>query len=364
MEDIPEDISSYLRSVEPDKSWVLKDTVVQTFENVEKKIKSDSIQATKSLDKILSNIDDVSANTVETTRLIEGWNEDRISFSMISMMVYVIDKFGYNEKKYKSLADSLLIAGVLADIQNDLPYHNNLHYKKVVLHALRMITAHNHLFKDTGNILDHSAIAQLIIGACIHDLGHEGKSNIIDRKYHMAMTEKKSFDLAYPYLKSTGLDDDMLSDIRVMLITTDVSPFGDPISPVNQARSAYEYHFGMDSSDDLELADELGVLKEDDKLCLLCVMLHEADIMNSAGVDYDITCSESVSVSKEMGESGAYPENTLLFLDKICNNNMLSDSARFLADGNLIAIKSRVMDDFKNGNKPYSVNSIAKAVNS
>ena len=194
----------------------------------------------------------------------------------------------------------------------------------------------------------------LLAAAAIHDIGHKGESNIIDRKYYSGKTELRSFDYAYPYLKAAGFYKSMLEDIRIMLHTTDASPFGDPISPSNQMRAAYEYHYGTsDSEEDLVLSDDLKILESREKLCLMCLILHEADIMNSSGVSYDVTKRESVSIAREIGMSNAMPEDTLLFLTLICGRGMVSDAAKFLAGTNFSNIYDDVLQDFRNGNKPY-----------
>ena len=354
--DIPKEVIRHLEAIEPEQSWTQQGVVVQTVKDIERSFDSDRDLASKSLDIILSLTDGVCANTQKTLDLLTSWQDGSVQFSTTSMMAYVIEKFDFDEAAHKIHINALLIAAILADLRNDLPYHNTLHYRKVLLHTVRLIAVHNHLFKGSDKrTLDHDAMTKLMISACIHDLGHAGTGNIIERKYQMAMTEQRSFDLAYPYLAATGLSEDILADIRIMLITTDVSPLGDPISPMQQARAAYKLHFGMNKDDDDEplYSQPLEILKEDERLCLLCVLLHEADIMNSAGVDYEITRKESVAINQEMGESLALPEDTLLFLNKICGDGFLSDAARYLADGNLIRIKARVMDDYKNGNNSY-----------
>ncbi len=352
---VPADVFYYIRTLAPETSWAFYDKFLKTRDKVLQTFPQDCIKVTKALDNIFSSFDDVSQNTEKTASLITAWHDGKNCFSTTSLVAYAISKLDPENKLSAEQKDAMFVAGVLADIPNDLPYHNSLHYRKVLLHVIRMIVAHNYIFDGSENVLNLNSIVKLVIAACIHDLGHQGSSNIIDRKYHMAMTEKRSFSMAEPYLKSAGLADDILSDIRTMIITTDVSPFGDPISPVNQMRSAYEYHFGMGAEeDDLEFSDELKPLIENDRLCLLCMMLHEADIMNSAGISYDMMRTESVAISKEAGEDRAYPEDALLFLNKICKNVMLSDAASYLADANLDVILNTVMKDYKDGNKTYS----------
>ncbi len=358
-------VSSGVDKIRIDDIWISQKELSDIIQQVSKCLESDYKLAMDKLEYIFSARFDAEFLTRETYKLISDWHNGENLFHITSMIFVALEQFGFSsdlEGKIEDnpLARAMLVAGILAEVPHDLPYHNNLHFQKVLLHVMRMVAVHNNLYKDTAHCLDKNDIAKLIIAACIHDIGHDGKSNIVDHKYHLAMIEQRSFSYAYPFLESVGLDGAFLSDIKIMLMTTDISPIGDPISPVKQLRRAYEYHFGMgeeeaenEEGDESELSEELSVLLENSHLCLLSVMLQEADIMNSAGVSYDITCYESIAVSKEIGRSRALPEDTLLFLNTICNGRMLSDAARFLADDNLEKIIGQVLEDYRNGNKPY-----------
>ncbi len=350
--------------------WISQEELSATIQRVSKRLENDYALAKARLAYIFSKDLDVQHFTAETCKLIHDWHEGEDLFHITSMVLIALEQFGFStlvngeievsDPASEPLVRAMLVASILAEVPNNLPYHNNLHFQKVLLHVIRMVAAHNNnLYKDTGHSLDKKDIAKLIIAACIHDIGHEGKGNIIDHKYHLAKIELRSYAYAYPFMRAVRLDDEFLSDIEVMLMTTDISPIGDPISPINQLRKAYEHHFGMDEEsaeseeDEAALSEELSVLLENSHLCLLSVMLQEADIMNSAGVHYDITRYESIAVSKEIGLSQSLPEDTLLFLKTICNGRMLSDAARFLAEDNLEAIIGRVLKDYHSGNNPY-----------
>ena len=353
IKELSKNVFEILRSISPDNSWVSQGMLIDAVEKVQTNFDKCACQATKALDDIFSSSCDVVQSTTKTSQLIKSWHDGDQEFCALSIISYLIGYFDFDPEQHKELILLMFISSVLAEVDNDLPYHNNLHFRKVLLHAARMADTHNKLFKNSIGTLSHQDIAKLIVSACIHDLGHDGSSNIVDRKYIMARIEKLSFGYALPFLEKSQVSTEILDDICIMLIGTDTAPFGDPISPSNQIKVAYEYHYGIQGQGGLHLSKELSVLEDNDRLSLLCVMLHEADIMNSAGVDYDITCYESVSVSKEFGESGAYPEDTLLFLDKICNGGFCSDAGSFLADDNLALIKDKIMKDFKSGNSSY-----------
>lgn len=353
-------IKECLKSISASNDWVGSDALLVTFEDISQKFDDHYRRALTDLEYIFSDHTDAVYQTEQTVLLLERWGNSDDPVSTFSVVAAALTHFDFSvvqDGQGDNYVFPTLMAAMLADVPNILEYHNNMHFRKVVLHTVRMIVAHNNIWPSGQSYLDKSKISLLIAAAAIHDLGHEGDGNIIDRKYHMAQVERRSHALAYPYLKKAGFSENTLCDLNVMLATTDVSPFGDPISPASQVRRAYEFHYGSaDNMDDpaaLMLSDDLAILEERSVLCLMCLILHEADIMNSAAVDYDITCGESISVSRELGLSHALPEGTLLFLERICSGQMLSDAARYLGSANLARILERVMEDYKNGNKSY-----------
>lgn len=334
--------------------WADRDTVLGTLNSLKEALPERYLTVNKAMQYIFTPDLSVDENTRNSVDLIQKWHAAEEDSCVAAILCSAMTQFDFRVGEDDDLIRGILFSSILAEVPNALLYHNNLHFRKVVLHVVRMIVAHNAMFEGTNHSLDKSQVTALLIAAAIHDLGHQGKGNITNRKYEMAKTEKRSFELAAPYLREAGISEELLCDIRTMLIGTDVSPFGDPISPANQVRAAYEYHYGTAEDDEaLELCEDLIVLESNADLCMMCLMLHEADIMNSAGLSYEITCQESIFVSKEIGRPHASPEDTLLFLEKICCGEMLSDSARFLASDNLQKILTRVMQDFKDGNVSY-----------
>lgn len=351
------DIKKYLNSIPASDDWVDADTLLETLDDVSQKFDAHYQRALEDLEYIFSDNTEAIYQTEQTVLLLDRWAKSDDPVSICSVVAAALNHFNFSAEQDGNDILSTLMAAVLADVPNVLDYHNNMHFRKVVLHTIRLVVAHNNIWPSGQNYLNKSKVSLLIAAAAIHDLGHRGDGNIIDRKYHMAQVERRSYDLVYPYLDAAGFSEGTLSDMKVMLTTTDVSPFGDPISPASQMRRAYEFHYGsadhMGDKAALMLSDDLNVLADRSILCLMCLILHEADIMNSAAVDYDITCGESISVSRELGLSHALPEGTLLFLERICAGHMLSDSARYLGAANLAKILERVMKDYKDGNKSY-----------
>lgn len=296
--------------------------------------------------------DNIIYQTEQAVNLITSSGES--GFSILDLCSEALKFFDFEDERDQKLNMAVFTAAALSDVPNGLSYHNNFHFFKVVLHVVRMISAHNFIFEGGKHALNKEDVAQLLIAACIHDLGHNGKGNIIDRKYSMAATEMRSYGYALPFLEKCNLDKVFLEDIKFLLFCTDASPFGDPISPSMQLRRSYNYHFGdEDMSDDLMLSSELSVLENREDLVLKCMLLHEADLMNSLGVSYDLTVAESIAVSCEIGTDPT-PEGTLLFFEKNCENDFFSDSGRFLGQENFRRIRLQVLKDYNAGNKPYS----------
>lgn len=243
------------------------------------------------------------------------------------------------------------VASLLSDISSneDVEYHNGLHFMRVVTHSIRLISTHNFLEQPK---LDKSETTKLIIAACIHDLGHDGTGNIVDGIYHMARTELESFNLAKPFLEKSGLSKSDLDDIKVMLFTTDVTMFPEVTSPLDYLQAAYTLHLSGKKSD-IEFIPMLSALENRKDLCLLSMLLHEADIMNSAGVSYEITREESIKVSQEVGRHDSLPEHTMMFLEKICHGSFLTNAAKHLGNKNLKSIMRQVSEDHENGNASY-----------
>lgn len=298
-------------------------------------------------------LEDNNFQSEQVQNIILKWHESDADIRVLDVCESFLSELGFDDQSHEVLNKAVFVAAALADVPNKLSYHNNLHFCKVVLHVARMISAHNFIFQDSDHALSKKDSAALLVAACIHDIGHDGSGNIVDRKYIKAKTELESYSYALPYLKVCDLGDDVLEELKLMLMCTDASPFGDPISPSSQLRRAYFYHFGEEDFVDLDLDDDFSVLEEDDILTLKCMLLHEADIMNSVGVSYDTTIYESLAVSDEIGVK-ATPEGTLLFFEKTCQNDLFTDSGRYLGQENFHRIRSRILDDYDKGNKVYS----------
>ncbi len=294
------------------------------------------------------------SQTAHNFEVIRQWHYAGSAPSLMAMCVCAFEHFDLNVPK--RFRQAVFMAALLGEVENTNPYHNNLHFKKVLLQTVRMIAAHNEIFKETSQELADGSIALLLLTACIHDLGHDGKGNVVQGSFFQGRLEGRSFEFAKPYFEACGMDhSQFLDDVRTMLLGTDTTPMGEPSSPVNQMKAAYRYHYMGEKNKvyTLNLDLELQALEGDKRLALLSLILHEADIATSAGLDYRITKFETKSLMQEAGREEAYPEQVLDFLNHVCNRAFLSHAGQRLYAANMARIYVLAEDDVRGGNLPF-----------
>lgn len=300
--------------------------------------------------KVSEKLENQTRNTIE---LFRQFTVSGACPSLTALCVFAMDHFDVRDPVLKQM---VLAASVMGEVENEQPYHSNMHYRKVTFQIMRMIAVYNDIYEGTARVFDNKKIATLLATACIHDFGHDGKGNTVKGVYIPHRLEQNSFDLAAPVFNALGYEDAKdLNMIRVMLLCTDVTPFKDPGNAVNQAKSAYRYHFlgGRTHWDGLNLDKELSIMEDCPACAAMALMLHEADIATSAGLHYDITKYETGLLMNEISDGVARPENVINFLNDICNRQMLSEVGQQLFAANLVRIYALAEEDYKAGNEPY-----------
>ena len=294
---------------------------------------------------------DEMAKDVET--LYKQWNIDKNPPSLLSMCLFLIENMSI--KPDKDDIGMVMMSAMLGQVQNDTPYHSDMHFRKVLSQTMRMIAAHNNIFGGTDRELNVKQICRLISAACIHDLGHDGQGNVIKGIHIEGRAERYSFGLAEPYLKAIGCDKETLNALLTMILTTDVAPLNDPANPMMQMKAAYRYHFMGEnkSTHTLNLSKNLKVLEKDAELATMCLILHEADIATSAAITYEITKYETALLMEEYREEPAYPDQVIDFLNQICQRRFLSDVGQKLYAANMGRIYALAEKDMKDGNDAY-----------
>lgn len=245
-----------------------------------------------------------------------------------------------------AMRQALKVAAVLGSVPNDLPYHNNRHYRNVMQQLLRLIRAHNQAPEAPFRALDEMQIVTLLIAVCIHDLGHDGAPDPA-RAAHL---EQQSVDLAAPFLRAFEISYEMLRDLEVIILCTHVAdpPIG--LSNASYLKAAILYHKGQGPLP--VLPPVLAPLVERADLAMMALLMHEADIAVSAGIDYAHTQQETILLARESGQKHVRPSQILAFLDRLCDGPWRSAASRALYDQNRAIIRTAVQADIRAGDQP------------
>lgn len=344
-----------LQAESPDALWVSHAHVLLTLDGLARDIDAQTAVAKDALAFVFDPGVEARANTAAALAFIDNYiDADEGKLSLPALCLGALSYFPELTARVE-LVYPVLAAAVLGEVPHDLAYHNNAHFKKVLLHVLRLIAVHNRLCAGMKNELSPTQISMLMACACAHDIGHEAKGNFNGQHHVTGAQELKSYGYAAPLLRDLGYSDAMCDDLRYMFLTTDVTPIDDPRSPSNQLRIAYEMHYGSSEyDDDFSLIADLKRLEENAQLCLLCMLMHEGDLMNSAGLSYETTISETLRLSHESTRISASPEDTYLFLKMVCHEEMVTDAAQFLGQDNMNDILHRVYQDIKSGVRSYA----------
>ena len=346
-------VAGILSAVRPGPEWVSRDVVHQTSRRAIEMFEEDVNDLERDAGFLFVDEADVADSDYRVVELIRRWHLSPRTPSLAAFCIFAIE--GLELDLSPDLNRGVLAAGLLGEIENNLPYHNTLHYKKVFLQLVRLIKAHNDIYKGTHQELNKQQIGLVLLAACIHDLGHDGKGNTIKGVFEQGRLERRALNLAQPYLELCGIKQNDLDALLVMLLCTDVSPLGDPANPASQMKSAYRYHYMGEKKkiEALNLDSELSVLEKDAPLAMMSLILHEADIGTSAGLAYNLTTYESALYKREMGEMQAFPRDVVGFLRDVCQRAMISDAGKKLFAANMARVLALAERDVADGNHAY-----------
>jgi len=285
--------------------------------------------------------------------LLREWIKGESVPSLAALSVFALERWGMQPDP--DLQNALMMAAVLGEVGNDLPYHSNMHYRKVLLQLVRLITAHNHVYADTRHAFSVHQVCLLLIAACIHDYGHDGKGNTVKGVFTQSRLELRSYRWAEPFLIAAGLQDkDDLQALKIMLLCTDVSPLGEPDNPMHQMKAAYRYHYhgGKSKTLTLGLDADLVPLENNAALTLMSLILHEADIATSAGLTYAVTKYETAILGQEFGKEIMRPSDCLDFLERVCDRQFLSHAGQELYSAQIARNCALAEEEVASGDAP------------
>ena len=332
--------------------WIEKTNVSEIIRRVSENIERDINDLEDNASFIFNTGQRVDSHTKTTISLFRDWAISGACPSLTALCYFAMDKFAITDEKLRNF---LTVASILGEIENPLPYHNNMHFRKVVFQCMRMVAVYNDIYAGTSRAFDEDSIALMLGTACIHDFGHDGKGYVMKGVYIPHRLELISYESVAPIFKKIDMSDDQLKLMKAMLVCTDVTPFNDPANGLNQAKSAYRYHFlgAKSKTVSLNLDDELTILEKSAEAAAMALMLHEADIGTSAGLHYDMTKYETCLLRMEIADGVAQPQNIINFLEDICNRQMLSEVGQQLFAANMARIYALAEQDAKNGNEPF-----------
>lgn len=332
-------------------AWPGKGVLQKTSDRITATLEKDIEILKRDMAFAFSVQNDLEDLTEQNINLLRKWHMGEDAPSLTALCIFAMDY--WRPDLSTGQVRAVLAASVLGEVESNLSYHSNMHFRKVLLQTIRMIAVHNNIYEGTARAFDGWQIGLLMLAACIHDLGHDGFGNTIKGEFQQGRLEQQSFELALPYLEASGMNDPAeLDAIKVMILCTDVTPLGDPASPANQMKAAYRYHFleQRKKLGSLNLDRSLSALERNPDLTMMALILHEADIATSAGLGYVVTAFETVLHGKEVGHKDSSPQDILDFLRDVCQRQMLSDAGQELYAGNMARIYALAEKDVKEGN--------------
>ncbi len=335
----------------PEGDFLTPDCLMSRFQELEGVFEKD-MHRMADVSELLFGAD-VAAYGERCTAVFSRWEEEGGAPTLTAMIAQAIHHFDLDP----SLASvqSAFAGAVLAEVPNDLQYHGNDHYRKVLFHSIRLVAAHNQV-APPGEQLSLHEIGLLLASACIHDLGHPGGDNAKDGVYTPGLMEQHSFDQARPYFEALGMSRDEMGEIETIVFCTDITFFAGDHSPCVRMKKIYKSMFWDDQSEDVSIMmmGKLRRYEDNPKLALMAMLLHEADVGTSAGLSYDRTVIETVAFLGERGISAAGPKVVLAFLRDQLGETLFTDAGRALFGPGMVRVIAQAEQDVLAGRETFS----------
>ena len=228
-----------IETTRPEEGFLDQDMLLSVYENVKASFEED-YQRVEKYGSVLfgEDVDDYGA---ETTKIFTDWEETDSGPSSTAMVAHAIEQFDLDVSK--SVVKAAFISSILAEYPNDLQYHGNEHYRKVLFHGIRMIQTHNNMFKDTNRAFTEPQISVLLAASCIHDLGHEGGDNLREGMYTPGKMEQRAFDIARPYYEAVDMPKDEMGETETIVFCTDITFFAGDNSPCIRMKKIFKHYF-------------------------------------------------------------------------------------------------------------------------
>lgn len=253
----------------------------------------------------------VSHNSKEVLKGVGGFlkavTTGEMAWPSLSAFVFFgVTKFGISLETAE--ARIALTSATLGEIPNDMLFHNNARYRKVLISTIRQISIHNNLYHDTEWELDPRDISMMMAAANIQDFMYTTVVN----GGHSLQFKEKSFEAAKPFLREAGADEGFLEDLETVVLSTRVNTLDQSDESFLQVKSAYRHYFNG-RGDKPELGYDFARLQDNPKLCLIAALCHEAALMPSLAFGHWQAKAELMALGEEADFSPS-PEMQIDFM--------------------------------------------------
>ena len=341
-----------IEAVHPE-AFIEPDMLMKRFEELRVCFEADYARVAEIYELLLG--EEIAAYGTRAAAVFSRWEDEGGGPTLPAMLVHAIEYFGLDVDSPG--VRSVMISGIMAEIPNDLQYHGNEHYRKVLFHGIRLMATHNNLFKteDPERVLGAGEIIAMLAASCIHDLGHEGGDNLRDGVYTPGQMEQIAFDIARSYYDEIGLDKDLMGQIETIVFCTDITFFAGDNSPCIRMKKIYKHMFWDDNSEDVSMMmmGKLRRYEDNPRLVLMAMMLHEADVGTSAGLSYEHTVKETINIIEERGLKTAGPGTVLAFLREQLGETMFTESAKQIFGPVMAIVIEQAEQDILRGRQTY-----------
>jgi hypothetical protein len=347
-----DDLARIIASVTPEEDFLAADVLLDRAAALGKGFQKDYARAGEMADDLTGK--DFSDYGPVTTGFFDKWEAEGGGPALTALVAVAIDYF--NLDLANPLVRSAMMAAILAEYPNDLPYHGNEHYRKVLCHSIRLMATNNEIAGKTDGVrLSDDDIAKMLAAGCIHDLGHKGGDNLRDGVYTPGYMEQRSYNIARPYFEALQAPGDDMRDIETIVFCTDITFFAGENSPCLRLKKIYKHVFWHDDSDDVAklMLGKLRRYEDNPRLVLMAMILHEADIASSAGLSYDQTIRETLSIMGERGVTTAGPRTVLAFLREQLGETLFTDAGKQIFGGVMQDVIAKAEADIVAGRETF-----------
>lgn len=242
----------------------------------------------------------------------------------------------------------LIAAGVLADMPSENSFHSNAHYRDVLCTAFRLVMLHQKTSKPEAQV-SVEMVALFLMSVAVHDFTHDGGGNVQKDGTHTPMRlEKQAASNAASILQHFDLGSENLEKLESLILGTDVSLDGRGSSPSRFLKSVYAYHYSGDGRPEDSGVEALDRLLDDKELCLLAMMVEEADLFTSVGLNYDYARLTTVLVARESGVLSTTASTLHGFIEMMCSGMLLTPAGQMALGSSFALIEKQAAQDVGN----------------